>query len=162
MGILVYLSKIEKNFKSQHEHEYKGKHTMASLERELQVDEINIDNQKVQLVSIRNHMAATLSSQLSNTFDEKTVYTRDSGSLIPENANSFMVDTGRLPPPPDLLESKESSSGPNLETHCSNDTPESDLYWRSMRPQPFLKKTSMESKLSASESYGTKNEFLRQ
>ena len=40
----MYLLKIEKNFKSQHEHEYKGKHTVASLERELQVDEINIDS----------------------------------------------------------------------------------------------------------------------
>ena len=40
----MYLLKIEKNFKSQHEHEYKGKHTVASLERELQVDEININS----------------------------------------------------------------------------------------------------------------------
>ena len=44
VGILMNLLKIEKNFKSQHEHEYKGKHTVASLERELQVDEININS----------------------------------------------------------------------------------------------------------------------
>lgn len=112
----------------------------------------------MQLVSFKNHMATSKLSQLYSTFDEKTVYTRDSGSLLPDDANSFIIDTGRLPAAPDLLEVKESSSGPNLQTHNSNENLERDLYWRSVKPQPFLKKVSMESKLFASESFCTKTE----